>query len=180
MKSSARWRDWQMAAAFCVTAHLRGFVGRAISPAAWGLRHRRVCGTMQASSRRRAWRKAGVYALPPAPGRNAPKPSAAKQSGPQRKRRRLSFEGRFLCCRPVCGQAALSWYIWQSPALLMDRIRPKALSPVCRGVPLSRPVCCVCGRAASRSAGKARSAPRLRPARPAAPRRWRAAGPGQP
>ena len=80
------------------------------------------------------------------------------------------FAGRRLC-HGISGKAT---------ALLMDRIRPKALSPVCRGVPLSRPVRGVCGRAASRSAGKARSAPRLRPARPAAPRRWRAAGPGRP
>ena len=80
------------------------------------------------------------------------------------------FAGRRFC-QGVSGKV---------PALLMDRIRPKALSPVCRGVPLSRPVRGVCGRAASRSADKARSAPRLRPARPAAPRRWRAAGPGRP
>ena len=80
------------------------------------------------------------------------------------------FAGRQFC-QVVSGKAT---------ALLMDRIRPKALSPVCRGVPLSRPVRGVCGRAASRSADKARSAPRLRPARPAAPRRWRAAGPGRP
>ena len=68
-----------------ILPNLRKAPRRAISPAAWGLRHRRVSGTMQASARQRAWRKAGVYALPPTPGRNAPKPGAAKQSGPQRK-----------------------------------------------------------------------------------------------
>ena len=163
MKSSARWRDWQMAAAFCVTARLRGFVGRAISPAAWGLRRCKVSGTMQASSPTKH------RALPEFTG-----------SGPQRKAYSASFEGRFLCCRAVCGQAVCQGVSGKAPALLMDRIRPRALSPVCRGVPLTRPVRGVCGRAASRSADKARSAPRLRPARPAAPQRWRAAGPGRP
>ena len=98
-------------------------------------------------------------------------------------------EGWRLCVathsRPQCPQTRRGRQFCQVvsgkvPALLMDRIRPKALSPVCRGVPLTRPGGGVCGRAASRSAGKARSAPRLRPARPAAPRRWRAAGPGRP
>ena len=136
-----------------ILPNLRKAPRRAISPAAWGLRHRRVSGTMQASSRRRAWRKAGVYTLPPAPGRNAPKPGAAKQSGPQRKAVSASFEGRFLCCRAVCGQAALSWYIWQShgafdgsdtPQGALPRLPGRAAQPPCarrlrpRRQPISR------------------------------------------
>ena len=37
-------------ALICCRPACGGFVGRAISPAAWGLRHRKVSGTMQASS----------------------------------------------------------------------------------------------------------------------------------
>ena len=51
----------------------RGFVGRAFSPAAWGLRHRRVCGTMRASSPTDAGQgPAGVCGIPVGQSGNAP------------------------------------------------------------------------------------------------------------
>ena len=50
MLASARRRDWRMAGASALSPAPGRNVGRAISPAAWGLRHRRVPGTMQASS----------------------------------------------------------------------------------------------------------------------------------
>ena len=49
--------------------------GRAFSPAAWGLRHRRVCGTMRASSPTDAGQgPAGVCGIPVGQGGNAPLP----------------------------------------------------------------------------------------------------------
>ena len=51
----------------------RGFVGRAISPAAWGLLRSRVCGTMQASSPTDAGQgPAGLFRIPMEQGSNAP------------------------------------------------------------------------------------------------------------
>ena len=50
MISSARRRAWWAAGVHLPPPGPGHNVGRAISPAAWGLRHGRVCGTMQASS----------------------------------------------------------------------------------------------------------------------------------
>ena len=49
MLASARQRAWRMAGVCALLPARGGFVGRAISPAAGPLRHRRVSGTMQAS-----------------------------------------------------------------------------------------------------------------------------------
>ena len=58
-----------------------GFVGRAISPAAGALRHRRVCGTMQASSptKHRA-RSCRFYRIFPSQSGNAPSVYALRRS----------------------------------------------------------------------------------------------------
>ncbi len=50
MLASARRRAWRKAGVYLSPPTPGRNVGRAFSPAAWGLRHRRVSGTMQASS----------------------------------------------------------------------------------------------------------------------------------
>ena len=50
MLASARGRAWRRTAASVSPPVPARNVGRTISPAAWGLRHRKVSGTMQASS----------------------------------------------------------------------------------------------------------------------------------
>ena len=50
MLASALRRAWRKAGAYALPLAPGRNVGRAISPAAWGLRYRRVCGTMRASS----------------------------------------------------------------------------------------------------------------------------------
>ena len=73
MISSARQQAWRKAGVYALPPTRGRNVGRAFSPAAWGLRHRRVCGTMRASSPADAGQgPAGVCGIPVAQGGNAP------------------------------------------------------------------------------------------------------------
>ena len=73
MIASARRRAWRMADVCALPPAPGGFVGRAISPAAWGLRYCRGCGTMRASSPTDAGQgPAGLCRVFPPPGGNAP------------------------------------------------------------------------------------------------------------
>ena len=73
MIASARRRAWRMAAVCALPPAPGGFVGRAISPAAWDLRYCRGCGTMRASSPTDAGQgPAGLFRVFPPPGGNAP------------------------------------------------------------------------------------------------------------
>ena len=210
MKSSARWRDWQMAAAFCVTARLRvpcraGDLARRMGFAALqGFRDDasivpptglaegwRLCIATHSRPQCRAGDLASRLGFAASQGLRddasivlygcgAGHCRSLQEAALKGKPSPLPLRAAFCAAALFAGRRFCQGVFGKAPALLMDRIRPRALSPVCRGVPLTRPVRGVCGRAASRSADKARSAPRLRPARPAAPRRWRAAGPGRP
>ena len=73
MISSARGQAWR-SADVCGSVPVYGRnAGRAFSPAAWGLRHRRVCGTMPASSPTDAGQgPAGVCGIPVGQSGNAP------------------------------------------------------------------------------------------------------------
>ena len=73
MISSARGQAWQ-SADVCGSVPVYGRnVGRAFSPAAWGLRHRRVCRTMRASSPTDAGQgPVGVCGIPVGQSGNAP------------------------------------------------------------------------------------------------------------
>ena len=74
---TARRQVWQAADAYRVVPACGRIVGRAISPAAWGLRYRRVSGTMRASSPTDAGQgPAGLFRIPMEQGGNAPLPSA--------------------------------------------------------------------------------------------------------
>ena len=85
MISSARGQAWR-SADVCGSVPVYGRnVGRAFSPAAWGLRHHRVCGTMQASSPTDAGQgPAGVCGIPvgqgPTAGVNARPTMQGKQA----------------------------------------------------------------------------------------------------
>ena len=73
MQASARWRAWRTTAASASPPACGCLVGRAFSPAAWCLRHRRVCGTMQASSPTDTGQgPARLYRIFPPPTGNAP------------------------------------------------------------------------------------------------------------
>ena len=73
MLSSARRRAWRGAASSALSPVPGRNVGRAISPAAWGLRHRRVCRMMRASSPTDAGQgPAGVCGIPVGQSGNAP------------------------------------------------------------------------------------------------------------
>ena len=73
MIASARRRAWRMADVCALSPAPGGFVGRASSPAAWGLRYCRGCGTMRASSPTDAGQgPAGLCRVFPPPGGNAP------------------------------------------------------------------------------------------------------------
>ena len=73
MLASARRRAWRGAASSALSPVPGRNVGRAFSPAAWGLRHRRVCGTMRASSPTDAGQGPdGGYRIPVGQSGNAP------------------------------------------------------------------------------------------------------------
>ncbi len=70
---TARRQVWRAAGAYRVVPACGRNVGRAISPAAWGLRYRRVSGTMRASSPTDAGQgPGGLCMIPPTQGGNAP------------------------------------------------------------------------------------------------------------
>ena len=73
MLASARQRAWRMAGVCALLPARGGFVGRAFSPAAWASRHRRVSGTMPASSPTDVGQgPAGLYRIFPPQSGNAP------------------------------------------------------------------------------------------------------------
>ncbi len=70
MLALARGRAWRRTTASALPPVPGRNVGRAFTPAAWGVQHRKVSGPMESSSRRQAWRLAAASALPPVPGRH--------------------------------------------------------------------------------------------------------------
>ena len=140
MISSARGQAWR-SADVCGSVPVYGCnAGRAFSPAAWGLRHRRVCGTMPASSPTDAGQgpagvcgipvaqgpPAGVNARPTMQGKQAAEPGGGRPPHAPVRSQRLRSRGRCLH-RPADGPGGglpLPRYLPFPAAMQGGRFRP--------------------------------------------------------